>query len=367
MTEALGIPFRAVFICRGAPGLGRVSPSIALYQNLCDAGLEQYSFVSYAAGNWFLSGQQLKCAEIETPLGNFVEPISEGFEKCVRILEEIDPDIVIVDGEPYLLLALNGLGYKTLYLANPHDIFGEQNHFKRMNAQFIKFADQVIVPSLSWEKMKHLSGKGITVTAPLVKRAAHDQPGICFTPSASPHIIVSLGGGVAKSGDTFRHLTESILRLSLPAIGKLCDAGVIGQATVLLGYDSEIKDCMPTHPLIRLVSEAIGLVDILPVADLVVTRGGRNTIAELIYYKKRGLVIALSEDPLRGIEQVSNATLAGYYPNIKTMTSASITQERLESALIEALTLDIPSTDLHAGNDIACSISLQLISAGLSV
>ncbi|MCK4295286.1 MAG: hypothetical protein KAX28_01350, partial [Candidatus Marinimicrobia bacterium] len=143
---------KILFIVRGYPGLGRVIPCYAIFRSLQKKGLNDYLFISYLAGFEYLKNRGVKCKEISPPAGNFIELISPQFEEILYQIKLIKPDLICIDGEPYLPIIFKKIGYKILYFGNQFDFFGKNNHFRFISNHLIDFVDKVIIPTLYWEE-----------------------------------------------------------------------------------------------------------------------------------------------------------------------------------------------------------------------
>ncbi len=355
---------RIAFICRGCPGLGRVSPSVALWQTLQGLGYKKFRFCTYLTGAQYCASLGLPYDDIGAPVGHFLEPISDPTENCVKILQDFKPDLVVVDGEPYLIPIFRKLGYMVLNLVNPHDLAIPQGHYQKMYTFLSEGADCTIASGVnSQSDTRYSLPPWVTSLPHLIKEANHN--GVLGLKAAErPHVILTLGGGVSQAGKAFRESSRQALNICLEAFVTMLRDGQIKQATVLPNGISDIDPRFSSFFGINFFTKHCDLVDLLPEADVIITRAGRNTISELLYYQKAGVIIPISIDPLRGREQASNAELLKQYAGIKVINGAGITVDRVQDAVNTLLSQLNPfPCSVERGNAQAAQIVLELLSS----
>jgi predicted glycosyltransferase len=133
--------------------------------------------------------------------------------------------------------------------------------------------------------------------------------------------------------------------------------------TILPCYGTSPIESIQPHPAIRILESPIELVDLLPTCDLVVSRAGRNTTAEVLAYRKRAILIPISQDPLRGAEQRDNAVTARAFPNVRVVPIIQV--ETADFADIVVSMLEIPvgsfSYDFPIGNEVASRLIRKVV------
>ena len=134
---------KVLAICRGAPGLGRVVPSLALIQALSAIVPVTARFASYQAGARYLAARGDDVTDLGAPDGLFIDSVSPQALRVVELAEQEAPELVLIDGEFFLPPALAHLDMPVVYLANPHDLTGEPNTFRRVNRLLLAHADAV--------------------------------------------------------------------------------------------------------------------------------------------------------------------------------------------------------------------------------
>ena len=124
---------KIVAICRGAPGLGRVTPSLALTQALAStgAGPVTTTYASYGTGARYLTARGEDVVDLGTPDGLFIDPVAPQALQVLRLVDSTRPDLVVIDGEFLLPVTLAHAPMPVVYLANPHDLTGTQNTFRQ--------------------------------------------------------------------------------------------------------------------------------------------------------------------------------------------------------------------------------------------
>ena len=139
---------RVLAICRGAPGLGRVVPSLGLVQTLAHAGPVTARFVSYAAGASYLAAIGQEVVDLGRPIGQFIDPVTPQASRVRELVKRDAPDVALVDGEFLVPAVLADLGVSIVFLANPHDLQGGDNAFRRAHRSLLVHADAVLISSL---------------------------------------------------------------------------------------------------------------------------------------------------------------------------------------------------------------------------
>ena len=110
---------RLVCVCRGMPGLGRVTPAVGLVQTLARRGEVDVVFATYAAGVGYLRRLGVAVEDLGVPAGLFIDSVAPQALRVLGLVERHRPDAVLVDGEPFLPVTLAGAGVPVVYLANP--------------------------------------------------------------------------------------------------------------------------------------------------------------------------------------------------------------------------------------------------------
>lgn len=297
-------------VCRGAPGLGRVAPSLALAQTLRGADpASRALFATYAAGYAYLRAIGEDVIDLGAPDGLFIDSVAPQALHVLDLAERHAPDVVLVDGEFLLLPTLAHLRVPVVYLANPHDLIGPTNAFRRVNRLLLAHAAGIIISSLGCRRAHPLTdlvpGVGCIEVPPLVKSfpSGHGRP------TGRLRVLVSTGGGSIGADPRFREATDAALRRVLAVLADRYAAGRIAAATVVLGADAT-PPLRPWPDWLTVIAQPIELTGQYTHHDVFVARAGRNTCAEAIYAGIPTVALPITADQHRGGEQRSNAEIA---------------------------------------------------------
>jgi UDP-N-acetylglucosamine:LPS N-acetylglucosamine transferase len=354
---------RVVAICRGAPGLGRVVPSLVLVKALAEAGPVASRFASYEAGARYLAVRGEDVVDLGRPDGLFIDAVAAQALHVRKLVQQDQPDLVLVDGEFYLPATLADLGVPVIYLANPHDLIGAPNVFRRVNRLLLAHADAVLISSLSCtQPTAHpdlvastpcLEVPAITKDIPLRHRHA----------GRLPRVLVCAGGGSIGSDPGFRSATDAAVALVLDALSELAREDHVGTVSLILGADAALPDRWQTAPRwLQVIDGPVELADLYPHHDLLVARAGRNTTAEAAYCGIPTVLLPITTDPHRGDEQTDNADALAHLPGIfplRRWHHTAALRQTLTRALVPARQ-GIRVTG-RRGNDSAVAFIRQMI------
>lgn len=303
-------------VCRGAPGLGRVAPALALTQTLAATGEARSSFASYGAGARFLAGLGHDITDVGSPDGLFIDSVAP---QALQILDLArDADLVLIDGEFFLPVTLAHLNVPVVYLANPHDLDGPPNAFRRVNRRLLSFCDAVIISSLA-----------CTEPAPRPELVPGTRcvefPALCqdiprpYEPlGGPPRVLVTTGGGSVGS-PRLRAETDQALERVLDVLAPLAAEGAVGTVLVVPGADTTVPRRRDIdRPWLHVASRLVTLTSLYSCYDLLITRAGRNTLAEAACCGIPTVVLPISTDPHRSGEQHANAAAVAPLPGMFT-------------------------------------------------
>lgn len=325
---------RILSICRGAPGLGRVVPSVGLTQTLTARHGGTALFASYSAGAAYLRATGRECVDLGAPDGLFIDAVAPQAVQLVELAEREEPDLILVDGEFFLPAALAHIQAPIVYLANPHDLIGEPNTFRRVNRLLLAHTAAVLISSLRCttpeERRDLVPGTASLTVPPIVKD---------FAPTHHPHtgaprVLVSMGGGSINADPNFREQTDAALAAVLADLTGRARSGQISAATVVLGADASAPNGIDPS-LITLIDKPVELVDLYATHEVFIARAGRNATAEALYCGIPTVLIPITADRHRGGEQADNAASA----QVGAFTHVPDWRERgsLGNAIIAAL------------------------------
>jgi UDP:flavonoid glycosyltransferase YjiC (YdhE family) len=300
---------RILSICRGAPGLGRVVPSVGLTQTLTARHGGTALFASYSAGAAYLRATGRECVDLGIPDGLFIDAVAPQAVQLVELAEREEPDLILVDGEFFLPAALAHLQAPVVYLANPHDLIGEPNTFRRVNRLLLAHTAAVLISSLRCtipEERRGLVPGTVCLTVPAIVKdfsAAHHPH------AGAPRVLVSMGGGSINADPNFREQTDAALAAVLAVLADCARCGQISAATVVLGADASVPNGIDPS-LVTLIDKPVELVDLYATHEVFIARAGRNATAEALYCGIPTVLIPITADRHRGGEQADNAVSA---------------------------------------------------------
>jgi len=308
---------RVVAVCRGAPGLGRVVPSLALVHAMAAAGPVTATFASYDVGTRYLTVRGENVVDLGSPDGLFIDSVAPQALRALELIEQHDPDLVLVDGEFYLPATLAHLGVPVVYLANPHDLIGPANTFRRVNRLLLAHADAVLISSLSCTQPTPHPQLVAGIPCLEVPAISKDIPLDYHRTDGPPRVLVCTGGGSLRSHAQFRASTDNALDQVLDTLSHLVGEHQVGKVSLVLAADARLTDrWRRAPPWLEVLSGPVELADLYPRHDLLVARAGRNTAAEAAYCGIPTVLLPVTADLHRGREQADNAAALAHLPSI---------------------------------------------------
>jgi UDP:flavonoid glycosyltransferase YjiC (YdhE family) len=356
---------RITAICRGAPGLGRVVPSLALIETLAARGNVTSTFMTYGAGARYLTSRGKTVVDLGEPDGLFIDSVAPQALRILELLTHDAPDAILVDGEFFLPVALTDIGAPVIYLANPHDLLGAQNTFRRVNRILLSYADMVIMSSLSCARPNPrpalVRGTPCIEIPPLTK----DVPLEHRRADGAPRVLVTTGGGSLRNED-LRVSTDTALAQILDVLTDLVDSDEVASVRVVLGCDARLPDRWQNVPTWLEISDTpVELADLYPDHDLLIARAGRNTTAEAAYCGIPTVLLPMIADAHRAVEQTDNVSVAAHRPGVFPLLEWS-EPVALRKTLTHALayTRRGVRTPGQRGNDTAADTVARLLGYG---
>ncbi|MGN6814650.1 MAG: glycosyltransferase [Solirubrobacterales bacterium] len=237
----------------------------------------------------------------------------------------------MIDGESQLIPLVRGLDLPVAVLANPHDLFGESNHFRLTSRILSDLADVVLVGAL---EPSRFAGSDATPRIHIMSPAVKPMARRVDPPTRRPRVLLTLGGGSANAGDEFRVASNRISSRILEALRDI-DADALGSVTYAPGHDGPAIASWSEN--VEVLDRHYDVVDRIASSDVVITRGGRNTIAESLAAGVGLIVIPLHDDPLRGSEQLANAKAAMRLGNATVMDCDALNAQVIADAIVELL------------------------------
>ncbi len=341
--------------------------AVALEEMLRHAtpGLESL-FLSYERGLAYLRTVGANVVDLFAGLpplspNAFCTPFGPETARAMSALAAFAPDLVINDGEPYLVeLTSEVLGTPTVVLAHPLDLHNPGNSALAVALfrHFYARAHCVIAHGL--ERLpagaSELGGRAQralevnTIVRPAIHRAIGRRPGALA-------LAAVLGGGSQNSAEHFRAGTRQLGEWVLRACSTL-------QLTpaVLFVSDPDLAAELPAAPPgVTVVADAAENADALADAELVVGRAGRNLVSEFVALGKRGVIVPVAGPAFRTSGQVVAAQEAARAnPNLRIVRLEQ-GFEAFERELAAARSTPALSVAWRPGNDEALAAVQRLL------
>jgi UDP:flavonoid glycosyltransferase YjiC (YdhE family) len=347
-----------VAVCRGAPGLGRVVPAVALTQAIAASGTVAVTFASYGTGTQFLSAVGAAVVDLGNPDGLFIDSVAPQALRVLDLVHDTEADLVLIDGEFFLPAVLAHLVVPVLYLANRHDLTGPPNTFRRVNRLLLSYCDAVLISSLGCPGPTPRPGLIPGTTCLEVPALCRDIPLGYERSAGPPRVLVSTGGGSLRSPQ-LRDETDHALHQVLDVLASLTGQGMISTVHVVLGADATAPNPRHSHDgWLEITQGPVDLADLYRCHDLLITRAGRNTLAEAAYCGIPTVALPITADPHRAGEQHDNAARVTGLPVMFTPRDWHDHNELRDTVLLalEAAQRGIRSTG-RRGNDSAASFA----------
>jgi len=350
-------------VCRGAPGLGRVAPALALTEALAATGGARASFASYGAGARFLAGLGHDVTDLGSPDGLFIDSVAP---QALHVLDLArDADLVLIDGEFFLPVTLAHLDVPAVvYLANPHDLEGPPNAFRRVNRRLLGYCDAVIISSLACAEPAPRSDLVPGTRCLEVPALCQDIPRGYEPPAGPPRVLVTTGGGSVGS-PRLRAETDQALERVLDVLAPLAAEGAVGTVLVVPGADTTVpRQQGGGRPWLQVASRPVPLTSLYCCHDLLITRAGRNTLAEAACCGIPTVALPVTADPHRAGEQHANAAAVAHLPGMFTPRDWHDRDDLLGSVLraLGAASRGTRSTG-QRGNAAAAALARELVPA----
>ena len=347
-------------VCRGAPGLGRVAPALALTQTLAASGEARGSFASHGAGARFLAGLGHDVTDLGSPDGLFIDSVAP---QALHVLDLArDADLVLIDGEFFLPVTLAHLGVPVAYLANPHDLDGPPNAFRRVNRLLLGYCDAVIISSLACTEPAPRSDLVPGTRCLEVPALCQDIPRGYEPPAGPPRVLVTTGGGSLAAPAARRDRPGTRARLDV-----LAPLAALARSAASWSCPARTPQCPADGPG-RLLAPGRHRAGTphrpAPLHHLLITRAGRNTLAEAACCGIPTVVLPVTADPHRAGEQHANAAAVAHLPGMFTPRDWRDRDALLGTVLraLEAAALGTRSTR-RPGNAAAAALACELVSA----
>lgn len=349
-------------IFRGFAGLGRVVSGIGLLNKFRDEGHEVKIF-TYMQGCTISSqyGYSSLPVKGEKDIGFMgIVPISPTGLSVITDILIWKPDCILIDGEPLMIecLRLAGVSGKIIALTNPLDLYSEKNNPVTMKYFRHLFSQSDIILCHGIHNVeKHLKGylKDKTFCMNTILR----NEIFSIKRNNPKYIACILGGGTKNCSDEF---VNSTLRIA----GKVILLAKKRQEEIFNIYCNDdnigerIKRLNPSSN-VNVIVKYTSPVDIYSKSKIVIGRGGRNTISELLFLKIPSIVIPIASD-IVSIEQKNNIQYASNISNNNIIGYNLLDEsEKIISIFDNLIHYHIDYNDWIPGNKKAYSIIKEII------
>ncbi|MGN1227684.1 MAG: UDP-N-acetylglucosamine--N-acetylmuramyl-(pentapeptide) pyrophosphoryl-undecaprenol N-acetylglucosamine transferase [Christensenellales bacterium] len=315
---------KKIILCGGGT-LGHFTPNIAIYENL----KSKYDFVYIGTKNGLekeIAKQYMPYKEIETAklirsltLKNLLIPFKliKGIMQAKKILKEQNPALIFSKGGfASIPVVMAGHMLKIPCITHESDLtLGLANKLIAKKCEYV---------CTSFEETAKTLKNGIYTGTPIRKQIflgnAQKLKDKLKITNANPTILV-LGGSLGS---------ENINRAIRQIIPKLNNYNIL-HITGKGKQDQTIK-----APNYYQIEYAKDIENYFTLADLVITRGGSNTLFELLALKKSMLIIPLNSKVSRG-DQEQNAQIFKANGLANTLYEKDLTSENLLSKIKETL------------------------------
>lgn len=300
------------FLSRGAPGLGRVMPSVSLAQ-LCRQHAPDVDITFFTSRPVIPLVRRLLPARVgEFDFDSQQDPTTALFE--LRPVESLvleasrrRPEVVVIDGYPALIPVLRSvLGCLVVALANAHDLENPAYPAARraLMEGYHAAAHLVIVGELrvGWEIGESRAGWTLRLPAlvrqEVVRAMSQSQAG------GAGGVVAVMGGGCRGAPD----MEELVLGV-LARLDSLASLQPRPRWRAFLGPSSGFDTSRWPH--LDTASDGSGCLGAMIDSEVMVARSGRNTLAEACALGLATVAITPVGADARSREQVSQAELAG--------------------------------------------------------
>ena len=296
-----------LFLLRGRPGLGHVTPGYAIAKELESEGMSVF-LMSYANGADFLRAnckpnQFIDIGDIQEVKGRV--PWKDLFGITIDVLPviaRINPKVIVIDGEYDAFFLVNNVKVVMLTTAPYTDMsFDKYKKYRDYLAEVFHKPDLVIVHGIS---KPELMSKNSVYVGPLTSVAKGNI--------ATENLVV-ISIGVSPS----EQMKSCATNLKLVAMGLGFDVKIVGKGMLEAVFVDNIM-------------EEFGK------AKLIVAQGGISTITEALVIGKP-LIVMCDDDA----EKTNNAKYAEKIGRAITMDCEEMNIEKIKSVVQKALSLNV--------------------------
>jgi len=295
-------------IFRGFPGLGRVVSGVELITHFKDHYNANIRVFSYLQGEKYLNqkGFTANHSVSEHDFSSIgIIPVSAYGEYIFNQIEDFNPDIVIIDGEPLILQSLRVVypNLKIVALLNPFDVHNPYNQSSSsliFNDMYSK-ANLAIVHGFWKLEKPYKYNEFLSINTIIRKEVLSIKPTF-----SSNKICCILGGGTVNSKIEFQEKSISIAYKCL----QLADIFNDFEIHIFCSNNSIYKEVIKKHTSSNTFIHANikDCTEYYTNSKLIIARAGRNTISEVLYLGIPTIVIPTG-CKFRSKEQKTNAEI----------------------------------------------------------
>ena len=295
-------------IFRGFPGLGRVVSGVELITHFKDHYNADIRAFSYLQGEKYLNqkGFTSNHTVSEHDYSSIgIIPVSAYGEYIFNQIEDFDPDIVIIDGEPLLLQSLRVVypNLKIIALLNPFDVHNPYNQSSSsliFNDMYSK-ANLAIVHGF-WRLEKPDKYNEFVSLNTIIRKEV-----LSIKPTFSKNkICCILGGGTVNSKIEFQEKSIAIAYKCVQLADVFNDFEIYAFCSNNQIYNEIIKNKIRSNTFIHANIQDCN--QYYSDSKLIIARAGRNTISEVLYLGIPTIVIPTG-CKFRSKEQKTNAEI----------------------------------------------------------
>lgn len=292
-----------LFILRGFPGLGRVIGSIQISKYIEQHFDCKIYYATYLQGSAYLDSINLDHLKLDsnydiTSLG--IQPISLTAERIFDLIEKKNISTVFLDGEPLLAISLrHEFPYLTINsVLNPSDY--ENKDLRKSITLFFnhcyEYSDKIIIHGL--ERVPTRNPKIHSVNTILRDEIVEN-----VSVSNGNRISVVFGGGARNSTQAFIDYSKLFLKL-IVEVAKCNSKYIFDVFWPNYSDDWDIK----VSANLNIYSD-ISNPSVIYDNEIIIARGGRNTISEILSLNKKAILFSISGEH-RASEQFKNSQTA---------------------------------------------------------
>jgi hypothetical protein len=295
-------------IFRGFPGLGRVVSGVELITHFKDHFNADIQVYSYLQGEKYLNqkGFTTNHSVSEHDFSSIgIIPVSAYGEYIFNQIEDFNPDIVIIDGEPLILQSLRVVypNLKIVALLNPFDVHNPYNQSSSsliFNDMYSK-ANLAIVHGF-WKLEKPYKYNEFLSINTIIRKEV-----LSINPTFSKNkICCILGGGTVNSKIEFQDKSIAIAYKCVQLADVFRDFEIHIFCSNKQIYNEVIKNKKQSNTFIHANIEDCN--EYYSDSKLIIARAGRNTISEVLYLGIPTIVIPTG-CKFRSKEQKTNAEI----------------------------------------------------------